>query len=71
MNEIDINFDFRKDSICGDPDADSQKLYESHKLLWNKNLPCERTLTLELLTIGGKYGRILLKNNLSDNLSSD
>jgi hypothetical protein len=71
MTEIDINFDFRDDSICGDPDTDSPKLYENHKLLWNKNLPCEKTLTLEILTIGGKYGQILLKNNLCDNLSSD
>ena len=71
MTEIDINFDFRNDSICGDPDTDSPKLYENHKLLWNKNLPCEKVLTLELLKIGGKYGRILLKNNLCDNLSSD
>jgi len=71
MTEIDVSFDFRNDSICGDPDTDSPKLYENHKLLWNKILPCERTLTLETLTIGGKFGRILLKNNLCDNLSSD
>lgn len=36
MTEIDINFDFRIDSVCGDPDADSPKLYETHKLLWTK-----------------------------------
>ncbi|MFV0390785.1 MAG: DUF6994 family protein, partial [Paludibacteraceae bacterium] len=63
MTEIDINFDFRNDSICGDPDTDSPKLYENHKILWSKNLPCTRVLNLETLTIGGKYGRIVLKNN--------
>ena len=71
MTEIDINFDFRNDSICGDPDTDSLKLYENHKLLWNKNLPSEKILKLEIFTIGGKFGRILLKNNCFDNLSSD
>ena len=34
--QIDIDFDFRKDSKCGDPDTDSPKLYETHKLLWSK-----------------------------------
>jgi len=71
MNFIDTNFDYRNDSVCGDPDSDSPKLYEHHKYLWNKQLPCERTLKLEPLTIGGKYGRIVLKNNLHSNLSSD
>ncbi|MES2445897.1 MAG: hypothetical protein V4546_01870 [Bacteroidota bacterium] len=68
---MDINFDYRTDSVCGDPDADSPKLYEKHKLLWTKNLPCERKLICKVLTIGGKYGRILLKNELYENLSSD
>ena len=36
MAMIDIDFDFRQDSKCGDPDTDSQKLYEAHKLLWSK-----------------------------------
>lgn len=71
MTEIDINFDYRTDSVCGDPDADSPKLYEKHKLLWTKNLPCERKLICQVLTIGGKYGRIPLKNELYENLSSD
>jgi hypothetical protein len=71
MNKIDVDFDFRKDSECGDPDTDSPKLYEAHKFLWNKMLPCEKNLDLEIITLGGKYGRILLKNNLCDNLSSD
>lgn len=71
MIEIDINFDFRKDSLCGDPDTDSLKLYENHKLLWSKNLSNESAFIFETLSIGGKYGRILLKNNLYDNLSSD
>ncbi len=71
MIEIDINFDFRKDSLCGDPDSDSPKLYEIHKYLWSKELPSENSLSLETLKIGGKFGRIVLKNNLIDNLSSD
>ena len=60
---IDMNFDFRKDSECGDPDNDSQKLYENHKILWNKILPNEKIFELEILMLGGKYGRIVLKNN--------
>ena len=71
MIEIDINFDFRKDSICGDPDSDSPKLYEIHENLWSKNLPNENALKFETFSVGGKYGRILLKNNLYENLSSD
>lgn len=66
---IDINFDFRQDSNCGDPDYDSLKLYEAHKLLWNKKLPNGKTLILEVK--GSRYGRLLLKNNLGMNLSSD
>ncbi|MDM1461341.1 hypothetical protein HX065_15060 [Myroides odoratimimus] len=71
MIKIDINFDFRKDSFCEDPDADSLKLYEIHKILWSKNLPNGNVFIFEILLIRGKYGRILLKNNLYDNLSSD
>ena len=69
LNKIDINFDFRQDSNCGDPDTDSRKLYEAHKLLWNKMLPCGKLFDLEIT--GNNYGRLLIKNNLSDNLSSD
>lgn len=39
MAIIDIYIDFRRDSKCGVPDTDSQKLYEAHKLLWSKELP--------------------------------
>jgi hypothetical protein len=69
MNKIDIDFDFRQDSNCGDPDTDSQKLYETHKLLWSKMLPCGKIFDLKIT--GGNYGRLLIKNNLGDNLSSD
>ena len=69
MNEIDIDFDFRQDSKCGDPDTDSQKLYEAHKFLWNKKLPCGKTLDLKI--VGDSYGRLLLKNDLLSSLSSD
>jgi hypothetical protein len=67
--KIDIDFDFRKNSQCDDPDTDSQKLYEAHKFLWNKMLPCGKFFDLKI--IGDGYGRLLLKNNLCDNLSSD
>lgn len=66
---IDINFDFRQDSKCGDPDTDSPKLYEAHKQLWSKTLPNGQTLNLEIE--GDSYGRLLLKNNVCMSLSSD
>jgi hypothetical protein len=65
---IDTRFDFRNDSKHGDPDKDSQKLYEYHKLLWMKKLPCGKKLDLEI-TI--RYGSLILKNNLYDDFSSD
>lgn len=68
---IDIDFDFRNDSICGDPDTDSIKLYETHQHLWNQELPNKETLVLNTLVLGQRFKRILLKNNLCDNLSSD
>ena len=68
-NTIDINFDFRNDTICGDPDTDSLKLYDFHKHLWNKALPNGKNL--ETLVYGSKSSRLLIKNNLYDNLSSD
>lgn len=72
MNKIDINFDYREDSNCGDPDADSKKLYADHKLLWTKPLPCGNIFDLEVITKNGKYGRLLIKNNnINDNFSSD
>lgn len=69
MEIIDINFDFRQDSNCGDPDTDSQKLYKAHQLLWSKELPNGKTFALEIK--GDIYGRLLIKNNLCMNLSSD
>lgn len=69
MDIIDIDFDFRKDTKCGDPDADSPKLYEAHKLLWSRELPNGEIFSLEI--IRGGYGRLLIKNNLYMNLSSD
>ncbi len=71
MIDLDINFDFREDSICGDPDTDSIRLYENHKVLWSKILSDENVFKLDILSIGGKFGRILLKCNKYDNLSSD
>lgn len=69
MKLIDIDFDFRQDSKCGDPDTDSPKLYEAHKLLWSKKLPTGKMFALEIKC--DSYGRLLLMNNLCMNLSSD
>lgn len=69
MEKIDIDFDFRQDSKCGDPDTDSQKLYATHNLLWNKELPNGKMFELEIK--GDSYGRLLIKNNVCMNLSSD
>lgn len=69
MNKLEIDFDFRQDSKCGDPDTDSRKLYETHKLLWSKELPNGNFFDLEIT--GDKFGRLLLKNSVYMNLSSD
>jgi hypothetical protein len=69
MESIDITFDYRKDSKCGDPDTDSQKLYSAHKKLWNKVLPSGKMLEINI--INDQYGRLLLKNNQYMNFSSD
>src|SRR5690606_11363004 len=68
MNKIDFDFDYQEDSRCGDPDVDSKKLYEAHKLLWDKELPCGKFFDME---IKAANGRLLIKNNLYDNFSSD
>jgi len=69
MNNIDIDFDFREDSRCGDPDSDSIKLYELHQLLWSKQLPNGKNFDLQVLS--NNKSRLLLKNDFCDNLSSD
>ena len=71
MNKIiiDTNFDFSNDTKSGDPDKDSHKLYEYHKFLWMKKLPCSQKLDLEIVC--NNYGQLLLKNNLCDDFSSD
>lgn len=69
MKIIDIDFDYREDSKCGDPDADSPLLYEMHKELWNKPLPSEQHFGIELYKVSSS--RILLSNKVCDNLSSD
>lgn len=66
---IDIGFDFRKDSKCGDPDKDSRRLYDSQKLLWNnRKLPNGKFLDIKVVR---NSSRLLLKTNLIGNLSSD
>ncbi len=69
MKKIDVTYDFRLDSKCGDPDTDSLKLYEAQKTLWNKVLPSGKHFEFEIM--GDKFGRYLLKNKLTMNLSSD
>lgn len=69
MKAIDVDFDYRLDSKCGDPDTDSRKLYTAHKVLWNKKLPCGKVLETNIAE--GNYGRLLLCNNQYENLSSD
>jgi hypothetical protein len=66
---IDIHFDFRNDTKGGDPDKDSQKLYECHKILWMKILPCGKKLDLKI--ISSHYGGLLLNSNLYGDFSSD
>jgi hypothetical protein len=65
---IDTHFDFRNDTKRNDPDRDSRKLYKYHKLLWTKVLPCNKKLDLEIIS---HNGRLLLKNKLYGNFSSD
>lgn len=65
---IDIEYDFREDSECGDPDKDSHKLYDAHKLLWSKALP--NNISFNFIKTRSS-GRLLLKNDLTSNLSSD
>ena len=69
MNFLDIKFDYRDDTSCGDPDADSIKLYEAHKILWAKTLPSNKQL--EISIVKDSYGKLLLKNNQYMNFSSD
>ena len=69
MNFLDIKFDYRNDTFCGDPDIDSVKLYEAHKILWTKTLPSNKQL--EISIVKDSYGRLLLKNNQYMNFSSD
>ncbi len=69
MNNFDVEYDFRLDSHCGDPDTDSPKLYELHSILWNREFPNREVLKLNVLY--KSYGRLILKTNLTDNLSSD
>jgi len=69
MKIIDVTYGFRKDSKRGDPDADSLKLYEAQKTLWNKTLPSGKFFDFEI--ISDKFGRFLMKNKLTMNLSSD
>ena len=69
MNFLDIKFDYRDDTSCGDPDADSVKLYEAHKVLWTKTLPSNKKLDISI--VKDRYGKLLLKNNQYMNFSSD
>jgi hypothetical protein len=70
MNEItiDTKFNFSNDTKCGDPDKDSHKLYEYHKFLWEKVMPCGKKLDLEITSNNDQF---LLKSNIYDDFSSD
>lgn len=68
---LDISYNFRNDSLSGDPDRDSRKLYEMHQWLWHKPLPNGSNLDLKIKRIGGTYGRLLLHTATGDDLSSD
>lgn len=67
MNKINTSFDFRQDSKCGDPDTDSQQLYEAHKTLWSKVLPNGKNLEFKV----SNNSRLLISSDSCDNLSSD
>ncbi len=67
MEDFYINFDFRKDTKCGDADTDSKKLYAVQKFLWSKTLPCGRFFDIDVFG----NSRLLLKSKICDNLSSD
>lgn len=47
LNDIDISFDFRKDSRGLDPDKYSNTLKQYHKLLWSKPLPSGQLFLLD------------------------
>ncbi len=69
MNKIDIDFDFRQDSKCGDPDTYSKNCMKLINFCGKKMLPCGKIFDLKI--IGDNYGRLLIKSNLCDSLSSD
>ncbi len=47
MGEIDVNFDFRKESKGRDPDRWSPTLQEYHRIVWSKCLPNGKQFALE------------------------
>ena len=66
---IDISYDFRKDSKGKDPDQHSPTLRKYHKLLWSKPLPNGQIFTLDD-SIPGIY--LKHSSDLGDfNMSSD
>lgn len=65
---IDIDFDYRKDSRCGDPDKDSTLLYEVLKEVFSKPLANGEKLELKVGKVGSQ---LVLSHGLGDNLSCD
>lgn len=51
-HDIDITFDFRRDSGKGDPDRYSATLRRYHKMLWSKSLPTGHMFSLDDATAG-------------------
>ena len=72
---IDVTYDFRKDSNDLDPDRYSKTLKAYHKLLWSKELPNKKLLTLSDNKIIPNYSYYLLYEDTTSNekffLSSD
>jgi len=63
---IDTSYNFYTDAKGGDPDNTSPTLKKYHKFLWNKQLPCGKTLQL----LDNKKGVYLYTNqNLENSFS--
>ncbi|MBP6153831.1 MAG: hypothetical protein KA457_03360 [Chitinophagales bacterium] len=68
MGEIDVNFDFRKESKGRDPDRWSSTLQEYHRIVWSKCLPNGKQFALEKVN----QNRLYHKSELGEfYLSSD
>ena len=75
--QIDITFDYRKDSLGRDPDSASASLRTMHARLWSKQLPNGEVFQLSenglgpYLTYEGKMGHIFLSSDSIANSYND